>query len=76
MSDTLEAELLLTRELVAKLNSTGLVREGLVAAPPDLRSEDILLKEELELEVDTDDFLASLFLMLSRSITCLTIFCP
>ena len=76
MSETLEAELLLTRELVAKLNSTGLVSEGLVAAPPDLRSEDILLKEEPELVDDTDDFLASLFLMLSRSITCLTMFCP
>ena len=75
------AELDLTLLLVAKLNSTGLVRVGLARGcpDPDRRPDDCLEKVE---DVAADDdvsefpFLASLDLMESRSIIFLATFWP
>ena len=75
------AEFDLTLLLVAKLNSTGLVRVGLARGcpDPDRRPDDCLEKAE---DVTADDdvsefpFLASLDLMESRSIIFLATFWP
>ena len=70
-SVTLEAELLLTLLLVAKLNSMGLVKVGLVIveAVPDFLSLDCLFS-------GASDFLLSLVLMAPRSSACFTMFWP
>ena len=73
------AELPFTLLFVAKLNSTGLVKDGLTrdAPDPEVRLEDCLLNaDDVDDAVTDSPFLANLFLMESRSIILLTVFWP